>query len=211
MPNQIIRAWHFTNGRVLRDGKKWRVGNTERHSGKLELCQSGLHASRNILDALKYAPGTMIRRVECGGRIEEEYDKLVCAERKVLWAYDAKKVLHHFARLCALDVIHLWKAPKIVIQYLRTGDDKLKDSAYSAAYSAYSAACSVAYSAYSSTYYSAAASAAYSGVYSAVYSTDYSTYYSTYYAAYYAARSGGVTKQKQNKRLARMLLEGRKR
>ncbi len=229
---KTIQAWHFTNGRALRDGSKWKVGKIERHSEALFMCQSGLHASRNPLDALKYAPGTMIRRVKCGGQIIEDNDKLVCTKRKVLWAYDAAKVLRHFARLCALDVIHLWKAPEVVIKYLRTGDNKLQKEAYNATCvarnAAYNAACNTAHdAAYYAAYaaYNAArdadvardttytANAAYYAARDVANATD-----AVSYAAYYAARNAtrnaanaadNAAKQKQSKRLVRMLLEGK--
>ena len=50
-----------------------------------------------------------------------------------LWclrASDAPKdIMRLFARLCALDVIHLWDAPSLVRQYLETGDESLREKA----------------------------------------------------------------------------------
>jgi len=40
----------------------------------------------------------------------------------VVWGLDASLVLRRFARLCALDVVHLWSPPPLVVRYLRTGD-----------------------------------------------------------------------------------------
>ena len=128
-----IRAWHFTDGMFLRDGQPLVVGKTYTYAGWVKLCESGLHASKRPIDALQYAPGNVVSRVECGGEMLNGDDKLVCTERTVLWAYDAEKVLRHFARLCALDVIHSWDAPTVVVQYLRTGDESLRDAAWWAA------------------------------------------------------------------------------
>jgi hypothetical protein len=51
-------AWHFC-GDTLRDGRPIPPdGEKLIHDGELVMCVSGLHASKNILDALTYAPGT---------------------------------------------------------------------------------------------------------------------------------------------------------
>jgi len=73
-----------------------------------------------------YAPGPVVCRVECGGEVIRGDDKLVCTERKVLWIADASEVLFHFARLCALDVVDLWDASPDVKRFLRTGGSKLR-------------------------------------------------------------------------------------
>ncbi|PHS02823.1 MAG: hypothetical protein COA78_20495 [Blastopirellula sp.] len=89
--------------------------------------------------------------------------------------------------MCALDVLHLWDAPDVVVEYLNTGDESIREAAYSAAYSA---ACSATNSAARSAACSAANYAAYSAAYS---------------AAYYAARS--AAKKKQKAKLIRMVDE----
>ena len=59
-----VMAWHFT-GATLRGGQPIpRYGVWLRHEGRVAMCESGLHASRRILDALSYAPGSSIHRVE---------------------------------------------------------------------------------------------------------------------------------------------------
>jgi hypothetical protein len=131
-----VRAWHWMredgslgwgDPRVPRDGE------VLRHEGKLELCSRGLHASRSPLDALQWAPGSMICRVECGGTILHGDDKLVCSERTILWRANATDVLQRFSRLCALDVAHLWEMSEVVRRYLRTGDESLRAAARDAA------------------------------------------------------------------------------
>jgi hypothetical protein len=44
-----------------------------------------------------------------------------------------EKQCREFARKCALDVIHLWNAPDIVIRYLETGDEEIREAAREAA------------------------------------------------------------------------------
>lgn len=122
-----VLAWHFV-GATLRDGRPVPPdGETLRHDGPLRMCQSGLHASERLIDALRYAPGATICRVQCGGEINRESDKLVCTERTILWRIDGSDVLHAFARACALDVAHLWGMPDVIREYLTTGDRTMRD------------------------------------------------------------------------------------
>ena len=99
-----VLAWHFLpDDGCLRFGKreKVRVGRAYKADGPLELCSNGMHASTSILDALFYAPGAIVCRVEMRGEIIEGDDKLCARERKVLWKVDATRTLHEFAIWCA--------------------------------------------------------------------------------------------------------------
>ncbi len=129
-----MKAWHFT-GDTLRDGSPLPAdGEVLRHDGALIMCAQGLHASQRIIDALKYAPGNTICRVVVSGHEDQGHDdKIVCRERTILWRLDAEPVLRKFARLCALDVVHLWECPSIVLKYLRTGDESIRNAAWDAA------------------------------------------------------------------------------
>jgi len=128
-----MRAWHFV-GPKLRDGRpvpadgEWLI-----HDGPVEMCKMGLHASKRIIDALRYAPGHTICRVECDDVVAEQNDKLVCRKRMILWRVDGEELLRDFARRCALDVVHLWDAPDVVVKYLQTGDESLRAAAGAAA------------------------------------------------------------------------------
>jgi hypothetical protein len=132
-----MKAWHWVaDNRKLRDGQELVDGKTYTHDGPLVMCESGLHASEKILDALRYAPGPVLCRVECGGRIVTDTDKFICRERTVLWSFDATNLLHEFARWCALQVIDKWDAPDVVRRYLETGDESIRDAAWVAAWDA---------------------------------------------------------------------------
>jgi hypothetical protein len=98
-----MKAWHF-----LREGGQlqWRCGRVRKpkvgqtlkiNPDKLELCRYGLHASVRIIDALEYAPGPVICRVEMGGRIIRGDDKLVASERTIIAMADATEALHLMA------------------------------------------------------------------------------------------------------------------
>jgi hypothetical protein len=131
-----MKAWHFV-GETLRDGRPIPAdGATLVHDGPLVMCEAGLHASKRIIDALGYAPGNTICRVECVGKIITDDDKLVCSERTILWRVDGEYLLREFARWCALSVAHLWGMPDVVKTYLETGDENLRAAASAAAWAA---------------------------------------------------------------------------
>jgi len=67
-----------------------------------------------------------------GADVVQGDDLVASSERTCIWMYDATEVLRRFARLCALDVIDLWDAPDVVVRYLRTGDESLRDAARAA-------------------------------------------------------------------------------
>ena len=130
----MIEAWHFV-GDTLRDGRpipadgKWLV-----HTGKVEICATGLHASRRPWHALQYAPGPVLCRVECDGIETEQNDKLVCRRRRIVQRADITEALRFFARMQALSVIHLYTdPPDVVLDYLMTGDESIRTAAREAA------------------------------------------------------------------------------
>lgn len=171
-----IRAWHFV-GDTLRDGRPVPAdGVWLKHEGDVKICRRGLHASRDPLDALQYAPGTILCLVEVRDVVEEQSDKLVARERKIVARMDATEMLGYFARMQALSVVHLWEAPDVVLDYLMTGDEAIRqearDAAYGAdaahAYAAATAAAAVTAVAYTAAY-AAVTAAAYAAAYTAAY------------------------------------------
>jgi len=131
-----MKGWHFLagDGKLgYKDERLVEVGVPLAAEGDLELCENGMHASKRILDALRYAPGTIICRVELTGELRHADDKMVGRQREVLWmltAAQSEDVLRRFARSCALDVVELWDAPEVVVQYLKTGAEDLRDAAW---------------------------------------------------------------------------------
>lgn len=194
-----MKAWHFVE-ETLRDGRpvppdgEWLV-----HDGKLVMSESGYHASEQLLDALYYAPGSIICRVEMGGKIIHGADKLVAEKRKILWRVDGEVVLKAFARWCALQVVDKWDAPDVVIEWLTTGDEILRGAAWSAAWSAArSEAYAVAMYAAKSTAWSTAWSAAGYG---------YAAWYAAWSAARDAVLSTAAARDAQNAQLEKMVRE----
>jgi hypothetical protein len=187
-------GWHFANEtETLRfgDGRKIEVGTTHKVDCTPILCKLGLHASKIVREALNYAPGNILFRVQLGGKIIHGDDKSVATSRKYLARVDAELILREFARKCALQVIHLWKCPQVVQDYLESGDESLRSAARSAARSAIRR---VAWSATRRVAWSAAESAAYSAAYSAARRVARS-------AAHSAARNA------QSKMLDKMVLD----
>lgn len=131
-----VMAWHFV-GDTLRDGRPVPAdGVWLRHEGKCEICRAGLHASRRLLDAINFAREPMLCRVECMEIEDEQPDKLVCRARRIVARFDATDLLRKASRKFALDVAHLWDAPDVVLQFLRSGDESLEDVVRDAAWGA---------------------------------------------------------------------------
>ena len=135
-----MKAYHFTNGKTLRDGRPIPPqGEWIEHDGPVVPCESGLHASECPLDALTYAPGNTLHVVELEGDLKphgDPVDKQVGRRRKILATIDAEPVLREFARWCALQVIDKWDAPTVVREYLESGDESKRDAAWAAAWAA---------------------------------------------------------------------------
>jgi hypothetical protein len=97
-----INAWHFLpeNGHTRYNDLPVTPGEPMRHEGPITLCESGLHASIKLDDALSYAPGPILCRVLCEGQVVEGHDKIVCTQRTVLWMFDASRVLRLWGCWC---------------------------------------------------------------------------------------------------------------
>ena len=112
------------------DNREVKLGQTITVDCEPELCYSGLHASKRLIDALDYAPGPILTKVTLGGTVIHGHDKSVATERTIIAIADVSYILREFARKCALDVIHLWDAPKVVIKYLKTCDESIMYAAW---------------------------------------------------------------------------------
>ena len=119
-------GYHFTGDR-LRDGRPIPpVGEWLEHEGEIVPCVNGLHASEHPFDAMIYASGRMLHKVEIEGDLISHGDpvnKWVGRRRKIIASIDAEPLLRAFARWCALRAIDPQAAPSVVREYLETGDD----------------------------------------------------------------------------------------
>ena len=199
-----VTGWYFSEeSRLLRhgDARPIEIGVTHEVDAPIQLCKRGLHASVRAIDALKYAPGPIVWRVELSGEIKTGDDKCVATHRKYIGGgVDARAVMRAFACRCALDVAHLWDMPPLVRAYLETGDESIMDAAWAAASDAAWAAAS-----YAASYAArAAARAAASYAARAAAASDAASY-----AASYAARAtaGAAASDAQNAHFESMLME----
>ena len=137
--------YHFT-GSTLRDGSPIpEPGVWLKHDGPVIPCKSGLHASEHPFDALAYAPGNLLHKVRLRGNITPHgnpVDKYCASERRIVATIDAECVMRSFARRVALDAVkrHWPEAPRVVVEYLKTGDETKRAAARAAAWDAARAA-----------------------------------------------------------------------
>ena len=139
MKTNPVLAWHFT-GPALRDGRPIpAIGEPLVHSGGIIPCKAGLHASIDPFDALRFAPGPMLHRVECSGQIiKHGGDKIVCRQRTIVASIDATALLRRFACDQAIEALRIAAItpPQIVTDYLRTADESIRDAAWAATWAA---------------------------------------------------------------------------
>jgi hypothetical protein len=125
VPPAAELGWHFARSdRRLGygDGRTIREGDTLSVDCRPALCESGLHWSRDLLDALHYARGATLCRIYGWGDTVSDVDKCCGTHRHTVWLVDAEPALRAFARWAALQVAHLWSPPGVVIEYLCTGN-----------------------------------------------------------------------------------------
>lgn len=131
-------AWWFAASDQLPhgDGRRVVLGETLTVEPPLILCQRGLHWCRNPFDALRYASGSLLYQVRPGGQILEPSgeDKGCSTERTALAVRNIAAMLRAFARDEERRVMHLWKPPVIVREWLETGDENKRAAAVAAAW-----------------------------------------------------------------------------
>jgi len=142
-----IKAWYFAakdNKLRYGDNREIVVGGTHKVDGKPKLCKNGLHASERLIDALSYAPGPILYQVELSGEFDIGGDKVCATERTYIKRINAVDLLREFARKQALINIEKIKpyteVYELIVEYLETGDEALRDAAWSAARDAEAAA-----------------------------------------------------------------------
>ena len=190
-------GWHWlANSRELQYGSGGRTLGTWdvcHAPGTPVLCYTGLHWSPRIIDALNYAPGSIICRVETWGETVHDDDKSASEYRQIRWWIDAEMVLWSWAcdtaeaALCAAGETDERSLSAIALRRDWLGGRVVSDQEWDAASSAArSVSHSMSHSMATYAEYSAARSAAYSVSRSAA---SYAATSAAYSAAYYAARA----------------------
>lgn len=103
---KIKTGWHFlredmmlrySDGRTVKKGIWMKARNC---IGGPILCKQGMHASENILDAIQYAPGIILCKVNVRGNIITSKDKFVGMERVVLDFFNCRETFERFCLWC---------------------------------------------------------------------------------------------------------------
>lgn len=134
-------GWHFLrNDGLLRNNMRPpKIGDWLEHRGPLIPCAQGLHFSENVADAVIWAPGNILCRVECEGDLtphKDPADKWVCRRRRILAMVDARLMLRRYAADCALRDGDIWDMPDDVRDHLTTLAPATQNAAFVAIYNA---------------------------------------------------------------------------
>jgi len=209
-----MKAYWFSDGDGFTENmnnsgmKPAKVGRTHRIDGELTPCERGLHSSPTPFDALGYAFGEILWEVEIPKTaIIHDDDKYVSHTRKYIRKVDLTKACRQFACQCALDVIHLWDAPRVVNEYLvdeAKGIDRSDIRAaasYAASYAvssavSYAASCAVSSAASYAARYAASSAARYAASSAARYAASCAVSSAARYAASCAVSSAATKKFK---------------
>ena len=143
-----MRAFYFApedNRLRYGDGREIVVEETHTVDATPKCCEVGLHASKRVIDALKYAPSPNLYIVELGGEIDENDDKVSAQARRYIASIDTTAILRDFAKRQALINIKLIKPYCSSEQYadilaFLKGEEEKREAAGAAAWAARAAA-----------------------------------------------------------------------
>ncbi|MHB8483517.1 MAG: DUF7666 domain-containing protein, partial [Nitrospiria bacterium] len=135
---------------------QYKLGTWHKQEGKPDLCKNGLHASENVIDAMKFVNCEILAQVEVRGDHLEEKDKQCWSEMKIAkawkWEKEDSVPLAIYAAELVIDIFEKEylndKRPREAIEAAKKW---LKNPTSSAAYAAasasaaYDAAASVAH------------------------------------------------------------------
>jgi len=99
-----MKAYHFLRADMTAGNgtePPWRVGETRKWKGEIEMCKSGYHSSPTWLDALDYAPGPMACIVAVSRPIAWDIDRLASRTRTLVACANVERELRIFACDCA--------------------------------------------------------------------------------------------------------------
>ena len=108
-----LYGWHFVpnSRRLAYSDEPLKLGRTYRVKPPIVPCVWGLHGSTRLIDALGWAPGTILTRCEYGGKIVRKGDKFAAETRTVLWIGDVTNLLHEAACVFAEWALRRVKSP----------------------------------------------------------------------------------------------------
>ena len=176
-------AWKFlntANGMLVSayDSSPWVGGKWREEAAPVKACV-GLNASQTVPDALRYVRGTILARVEYGGRVIFSRDKVTCERMRIVQAWEwGKAESVRLAAIAARSVLPIWNAQhdndaralraiEAAEAWLANPCETKRKAAYAAYADAYAnaayadAAAAAAYAAAAAAYAAAVADAAY--------------------------------------------------
>jgi len=139
----LIDGMRSANG-----GCVWEKGKWKHHEGKLEMCSSGFHCSRQVWQAFSYISGQILVKVEVNGKSESQQDKEVWSDMRVIKAWkwqkkDSVALAVYAAKLCIFNFEKQFpedKRPRLAIDAAERWIENPTEENRSAACAAYSAA-----------------------------------------------------------------------
>ena len=130
-------GWHFSTGVLdYGDGRTITQGVTHEVTGPITLCKHGLHACKDIIHALNYAPynTSVVAWVRLHGTVVEAADKAAASQRTYLAVAPCEMILHEFAclqaeqalRSAAITDARCWNVIRVKRLWMR-GEASLSD------------------------------------------------------------------------------------
>jgi len=127
-----MKAWYFAHeSKKLQygDGRGIKIGETHTVDCVPQCCKEGLHGSVKLRDALSFAKGYIIYRVDINGKIDKQDDKICGQSRTYLYGgVNVENELREFARWCVLEMMIKCGAPEVIVNYFKTGEESIRGS-----------------------------------------------------------------------------------
>lgn len=126
-----LNVWRCLGAdRLICEGEVASIGSVHTTDFEYSLNPSRFHGSANAFDAMDLSRGgrTLLYYFNLGGIVVQEewrINEAHSTECTVIAGGDVSHLARKFAKRCALDVVHLWHAPKVVINYLKSDSEGL--------------------------------------------------------------------------------------
>ena len=93
-----------------RGNTTWKLGEWQKHRGKISICESGFHACQEPRDAFEnYIYGDRFFIVEARGKIKKGNNKFVASEMRLIKEVNLKMVSVEWAIYCARAVLNIYE------------------------------------------------------------------------------------------------------
>ena len=108
---KIIGYKFLTSNMKSRHGNiTWKLGEWQKHKGKIKLCELGFHAYQEPRDAfINYIYGERFFIVEARGKVKTDQDMFVASEMRLIREVNLKKVSVEWAVYCAKQALKIYR------------------------------------------------------------------------------------------------------